>query len=37
MNITVDRTAIENDALANLVFTQIKQVADEDFCIYYKF
>ena len=37
MNITVDRTAIENDALANLVFTQIKQVADEDSCIYYKF
>lgn len=37
MNITVDRKAIENDALANLVFTQIKQVADEDSCIYYKF
>ncbi len=37
MKATVDSQALAKDALANLVFSKIEQVADENACVYYKY
>lgn len=37
MNITIDKQALSEESLANLVYDQIVTVADESSCVYYKF
>ena len=37
MKAAIDREALAKDALANLVFSKIEQVADEDAFVYYKY